>query len=142
MAPQRKDYENILGEDVDWQIADAVREEFDDDEVELRLAKECEGQVNGWESDLQDMEEILAATEGCDERASDRGRRESEGEANIKLQGTVRMHAAVEGCAGLRRDHGERTTDERRRTDVTMIAARENMSTATIHKPTSQSIQN
>ena len=105
------------------------------------MARERVSQVDEWKGELQDMEEILAAAENCVERGSDRGRRESEGEANIKLQGTVRMHAAVEGCAGLRRDHGERTTDKRRWTDVTMVAARVKMSTATIHKPTSQSIQ-
>ena len=33
-APQRKDYEKILGEDIEWQVEDAVREEFDDYEVE------------------------------------------------------------------------------------------------------------
>ena len=41
-APQRKDDEIILGEDMDWQIMDAVREEYDDDEAELRLVRECE----------------------------------------------------------------------------------------------------
>ncbi len=112
-APQRKDYEKILGEDIEWQVEDAVREEFDDDEVELRLAKECECQVNGPESGLQGMEEILAAA-------------------------VVR----TEGCAEQRCDYGGRTTDGLRRTDVTMVAAKLKVSTPTIQKSIPQSIHN
>ena len=116
IAPQRKEYENILGENMEWQIADAVREEFDDDEVELRLAKES---VYG---ELQGMEEVHAASESCDD-ASGRGRRESECELRL-----------TNGCAGRRCDYGGRTTD-----DVTMVAAWIRLSTATIQNPISQS---
>ena len=116
IAPQRKEYENILGEDIEWQIADAVREEFDDDEVELRLARESV------EDELQGMEEIHAAAEGCDEHASGRGRRESECEMRLS-----------KGCAGRWCDYGGRTTD-----DVTMVAARIGLNTATIQNPNSQ----
>ena len=91
-------------------------EEFDDDEVELRLASE------GVEDELQGMEEIHAAAEGCDEHASGRGRRESEGEMRL-----------TKGCAGRRCDHGGQTTD-----DVTMVAAWIALSTATIQKTNSQ----
>ena len=57
-APQRKYYEKILGEDMEWQTADAVREEFDDDEAELRLAEESRS-----ESAIQDREELLSMEE-------------------------------------------------------------------------------
>ena len=57
-APQRKYYEKILGEDMEWQTADAVREEFDDDEAELRLAEESR-----IESAMQDGEELLSMEE-------------------------------------------------------------------------------
>ena len=116
IAPQRKEYEHILGEDIEWQIADAVREEFDDDEVELRLASE------GVEDELQGMEEIHAAAKGCDEHASGRG---SEPECELRL---------TKGCAGRRCDYGGRTTD-----DVTMVAAWIRLNTATIQNPISQS---
>ncbi len=58
-APLRKEYEKILGEDIEWQTADAVREEFDDDETELRLMEE-----EGWdEQEAQDMEELHSMEE-------------------------------------------------------------------------------
>ncbi len=40
IAPHRKDHEQITGEDMQWQLADAVRDEYDDDATELRLAQE------------------------------------------------------------------------------------------------------
>ena len=42
MAPQRKEHEQIIGEDVDWQLTETARDEIDDEEVELRLVRECE----------------------------------------------------------------------------------------------------
>ena len=57
-APQQEYYENILGEDMEWQATDAVREEFDDDEAELRLAEESRS-----ESAIQDREELLSMEE-------------------------------------------------------------------------------
>ncbi len=37
VAPMRKEDEKILGEYIDWQMADAVRQEVEDGEAELRL---------------------------------------------------------------------------------------------------------
>ncbi len=42
VAPQRKDHERILGEDIDWQLAETAREEVDDEEIDLKLMKEAE----------------------------------------------------------------------------------------------------
>ena len=42
VAPQRKEDERIIGEEMDWQLAETARDEIDDEEVELRLAKECQ----------------------------------------------------------------------------------------------------
>ena len=36
----RKEDEKILGEDIDWQMADAARQEVEDGEAELRLLQE------------------------------------------------------------------------------------------------------
>ena len=35
VAPKRKDDERIVGEDMDWQMADAARQELEDNEAEL-----------------------------------------------------------------------------------------------------------
>ena len=54
---------------MDWQIMDAVREEYDDDEAELRLVRECEefeNQSDGLKIKLQGMEEVHVAAEDCD----------------------------------------------------------------------------
>ena len=67
-APQRKGDDKIQGEDMDWQIMDAVREEYDDDEAELRLVRECEefeDQLDGLKGELQYMEEVHVAAEDC-----------------------------------------------------------------------------
>ena len=40
VAPKRKDDERIVGEDMDWQMADAARQELEDNEAELRLLQE------------------------------------------------------------------------------------------------------
>ncbi len=69
-APQRKDDERILGEDMDWQIMDAVREEYDDGEAEFRLVRECEefeNQLDGLKINQQGMEEVHVAAEDCDD---------------------------------------------------------------------------
>ena len=42
VAPQRKKHKRIVGEDIDWQLAETARDDIDDEEVELRLARECE----------------------------------------------------------------------------------------------------
>ena len=42
VAPQRKEDERIIGEDMDWQLTETVRNDIDDEEVGLRLVKECE----------------------------------------------------------------------------------------------------
>ena len=57
-APQRKEYNKNLGEDMEWQTADAVREEFDDYEAELILMEESRD-----ESDMQGMEELFSMEE-------------------------------------------------------------------------------
>ena len=41
-APQRKEHEQIIGEDINRQLTETARDEIDDEEVELRLAKECQ----------------------------------------------------------------------------------------------------
>jgi hypothetical protein len=64
-APLRKEYETILWEDIEWQTADAVREEFDDDETELRLMEEgCDEQEAQDMEELHSMEEPWAADDG------------------------------------------------------------------------------
>ena len=48
VAPRRKDNEQIVGEDMNWQVTETARNELDDDETELRLAREheqCQGKL-------------------------------------------------------------------------------------------------
>ena len=67
-APQQNTYDTILGEDMEWQATDAVCEEFDDNEAELRLAEEDrdEPETSGtWDmEELLSMEEPWAADDG------------------------------------------------------------------------------
>ena len=39
-APMRKDHEHIIGEEIEWQLAEAARNKLDDAEVEMRLMDE------------------------------------------------------------------------------------------------------
>ena len=61
-APYRKDYEQIVGEDMDWQCEEAARAELDDEAVELRLASECLGDVHPTQSRLEEI--MVLATDG------------------------------------------------------------------------------
>ena len=64
VAPQRKENERIVGEDIDWQLADTARDEVDDEEVELRMIKECQEEYRHEESD-RGVEELMCVCEQC-----------------------------------------------------------------------------
>ena len=64
VAPRRKDNKHIVGEDMNWQVTETARNELDDDETELRLARENE-QCQG------NLEELMEVTKVPSNRAED-----------------------------------------------------------------------
>ena len=68
VAPQRKEHERIICEDIDWQLAETARDDIDDEEAELRLARECEecqGEHGHGESN-REVEELMQVCEEID----------------------------------------------------------------------------
>ena len=59
-APQRKEHEQIVGEDMNWQVTETARNELDDGEVEMRLMVELGSSVE--HAELQ-REEIMSTGE-------------------------------------------------------------------------------
>ncbi len=84
-APHRKNDEHVLGEDMEWQLAETARNKLDDEEVEMRLAAEIE------EAECVDrqgphwaMEELMIATESA--RCVDQQESECVGEESMKSE--------------------------------------------------------
>ena len=63
-APHRKMHERVLGEDMEWQLAETARNEPDDEEVEMRLAAEVEdAECADQQGPHWIIEELMMATE-------------------------------------------------------------------------------
>ena len=77
-APHRKMHEHVLGEDMEWQLAETARNELDDEEVEMRLAAEVQdAECADRQGPHLPMEEIMSA--GCaDQQESDCVREDQE----------------------------------------------------------------
>jgi hypothetical protein len=64
-APMRKEHEQILGEDMDWQLAETARNKVDDQEVEMRLLAES-AECHGCDREKEELMGTGAECRGCD----------------------------------------------------------------------------
>ena len=65
-APHRKTHEHVLGEDMDWQLAETARNELDDEKVEMPLAAEIEeAECVDQQGQHWIMEELMMAIESA-----------------------------------------------------------------------------
>ncbi len=55
VAPMRKEHEHILGEELDWALAETTRNELDDQEVEMRLMAECDDSCRNEEVEREEL---------------------------------------------------------------------------------------
>ncbi len=59
VAPMRKEHEHILGEELDWQLAETARNELDNQEVEMRLMAEYGDNEEIEREELMIISEVL-----------------------------------------------------------------------------------